>query len=78
MISFCCGITNDRRVWTESDWNSLTWEDGKNGDLRAAYRVSKKYSEMAAWEFMEKEKPHFDLIALNPPGVFGLHPAKEG
>lgn len=49
----------------------LAWEDGKNGDLRIAYRVSKKYSEMAAWEFMEKERPNFDLIALNAPGVFG-------
>lgn len=51
----------------------FTWEDGKKGDLRIAYRVSKKYAEMAAWEFMEKEKPHFDLIALNAPGVFGSH-----
>jgi len=63
---------NGRYAWTEKDWTSLTWEDGKNGDFATAYRVSKKYSEKAAWEFMEKEKPNFDLIALNAPGVFGF------
>ena len=64
----------DRHTWTEKDWNSLTWEDGKKGSPRLAYAVSKKYAELAAWEFMEKEKPHFDLIALNAPGVFGYKP----
>jgi len=49
----------------------LTWEEGKQGNPAIAYSVSKKYAEIGAWEFMEKNKPHFDLIALNPPGVFG-------
>jgi hypothetical protein len=51
----------------------LTWEDGKKGNLGVAYTVSKKFAELAAWDFMEKEKPHFDLIALDAPGVFGFH-----
>jgi len=59
------------RTWTEKDWNSLTWEDGKKGNLGVAYTVSKKYAEMAAWEFMESQRPHFDLITLDAPGVFG-------
>jgi nucleoside-diphosphate-sugar epimerase len=42
------------------------------GSVYVAYSVSKKYAEKAAWEFMENEKPHFDLIALNAPGVFGF------
>ena len=49
----------------------MTWEDGKKGNLRVAYVVSKKSAEMAAWEFMGAQKPHFDLIALDAPGVFG-------
>jgi nucleoside-diphosphate-sugar epimerase len=28
-------------------------------------------AEKAAWEFMDKEQPHFDLAALNPPLVYG-------
>ena len=65
-------VTNLSRVWTENDWNSMTWEDGIHGDLATAYRVSKKFAEKAAWEFMETEKPQFDLITLAPPGVFGF------
>ena len=42
------------------------------GNVYVAYSVSKKYAEKAAWDFMENEKPHFDLIALNAPGVFGF------
>ena len=65
------GCADYSRVWTERDWNPLTWEDGVKGNSRVAYAVSKTYAEKAAWEFMEKASPHFDLIALNPPGVFG-------
>jgi len=67
------GRANVRRIWTEEDWNPATWEDGVSGTPGDAYRVSKAYAERAAWEFMGKEKPHFDLIALNPPGVFGFY-----
>jgi nucleoside-diphosphate-sugar epimerase len=63
---------NCRRVWTEADWSPRTWEDGVNGHIGVAYSVSKKFAEKAAWEFMDNEKPHFDLIALNAPGVFGF------
>jgi nucleoside-diphosphate-sugar epimerase len=66
--------SNIRRVWTEDDWNPSTWEDGLKGNISTAYGVSKTYAEKAAWEFMETENPDFDLIALNPPGVFGCTP----
>lgn len=29
------------------------------------------FAERAAWEFVEKEKPGFDLATINPPFVFG-------
>ena len=61
-----------RRTWTEKDWNPVTWEEGKDAkNPFIAYGASKKYAEKAAWEFMETEKPHFDLISLDAPGVFG-------
>ncbi|KAN0103237.1 NAD(P)-binding protein [Hyaloscypha variabilis] len=33
--------------------------------------ASKTFSERAAWEFMEKEKPNFALTTMYPPFVFG-------
>ena len=67
--------SDDRSVWTEEDWSEVTWEDGIKGDPSTAYRASKKYAEKAAWEFMEKEKPQFNLITLCAPGVFGYSPS---
>lgn len=41
-----------------------------------AYRGSKKFAELAAWDFVKNEKPQFDLVTLCPPMVFGpvVHP----
>ncbi len=33
--------------------------------------LSQTLAEKAAWDFMEKEKPGFDLVAINPSLVFG-------
>lgn len=35
------------------------------------YRGSKALAEKAAWNFVETEKPNFDLVTANPPMVFG-------
>ena len=34
-----------------------------------AYRASKTLAERAAWSFVEKEKPGFDIATINPPSV---------
>jgi dihydroflavonol-4-reductase len=55
----------DGRVLTDADWNtgsSLT---------RNPYYYSKTMAERAAWEFMEREKPGFDLVVINPFLVIG-------
>jgi dihydroflavonol-4-reductase len=55
----------DGRVLTEADWNtgsSLT---------RNPYYYSKTMAERAAWDFMEREKPAFDLVVINPFLVIG-------
>lgn len=54
----------------ESCWNPVTWEEAA-GEPSAAYRGSKKLAEKAAWDFMDNEKPAFDLVTLNPTLVFG-------
>jgi nucleoside-diphosphate-sugar epimerase len=40
------------------------------------YNVSKKRAEQAAWEFMQRNSPPFDLVALNPDIIIGpmIHP----
>jgi nucleoside-diphosphate-sugar epimerase len=45
------------------------FQDPKNA--YRAYRASKTFSERAAWDFIEKEKPQFTLTAMCPPFVFG-------
>lgn len=57
-------------LYTEKSWNPNTVEDAIK-DKMAGYRVSKTLAERAAWDFIEKEKPNFDLATVNPPLVFG-------
>lgn len=58
-------------VLTEEDWNTRSSLD------RNPYYFSKTLAERAAWEFVEKEKPGFDLVVINPFLVIGpsLSPA---
>lgn len=52
-------------VYTEKDWNetsSLT---------RNPYYYSKTLAERSAWDFVEKEKPAFELVVVNPGVVIG-------
>jgi nucleoside-diphosphate-sugar epimerase len=58
------------KTYTEADWNPITWELGLENALNG-YRASKKLAETAAWEFVEREKPGFEIATINPPMVFG-------
>ena len=72
--SFASVIDVDRKApphftYTSTDWNPLTYQeaaDNNSSDV-VAYRGSKKFAELAAWDFMEREKPGFDLVTLCPP-----------
>jgi len=57
-------------VYNEDVWNPVTFEEATK-DPATAYRGSKTLAEKAAWEFVEKEKPNFQISTLNPPFVFG-------
>ncbi|KAJ5385907.1 NAD(P)-binding protein [Penicillium cosmopolitanum] len=48
------------KVYSEADWCPIT-VDQANDNPANAYRASKTFAERAAWDFVEKEKPHFDL-----------------
>ncbi|KAK6460303.1 osmotic stress induced protein [Scheffersomyces coipomensis] len=63
---------------SEDDWHSVTLEEGKNGDLSAAYPASKKFAELAAWDFVKDEKPNFQLSTILPGSVFGPQAFESG
>ncbi|KAF7158768.1 hypothetical protein CNMCM5623_003932 [Aspergillus felis] len=65
-------------AYTGAHWNPITYEESVHPATCAvvAYRGSKKFAELEAWNFIEREKPPFDLVTLCPPMVFGpiIHP----
>lgn len=63
--------TAEPRTYTEDDRNPDSWETAMAGTLNVAYCASKKFAEQAAWDFLEVEKPIFDIVVLNPPMVYG-------
>ncbi|KAH8680663.1 NAD dependent epimerase/dehydratase [Xylariales sp. PMI_506] len=68
-------------TYTGKDWNPLTYEQAIDPatDSVMAYRGSKKFAELAAWEFISERKPQFDIVTLCPPMTFGpiAHPVKD-
>ena len=53
------------QVLTEADWNE------KSTLRRNPYYLSKTMAERAAWTFVERERPSFDLVAMNPFMIMG-------
>lgn len=46
-------------------------EEGLGPDKSTTYRASKKLAEKAAWDFVESDRPKFDVVTICPPMVFG-------
>lgn len=69
------GLRDDKnKVYTEADWNPVTYDDlAKTGDnfKGLTYLASKTFAEKAAWDIIEKGGVGFDVVALNPPMVYG-------
>jgi len=62
--------TNHEKTYSEKHWNPVTEEEAVQNPANA-YRASKTFAERAAWEFVEKEKPNFDIATICPPLVLG-------
>ncbi|KAE8390787.1 NAD(P)-binding protein [Aspergillus alliaceus] len=62
-------VKQHAKVYSEEVWNPVTWEEAM--DPAQTYRASKTFAEKAAWDFVEKEKPNFDIATINPPLVLG-------
>ncbi|ETN41810.1 uncharacterized protein HMPREF1541_03747 [Cyphellophora europaea CBS 101466] len=58
-------------TYSEKDWNPVTWEEAVAGSGPVAYSASKVFAEKAAWDYIEKHKPHFTLAAVCPPMIYG-------
>ncbi|VUC35164.1 unnamed protein product [Clonostachys rosea] len=63
-------LSDPNHTFSEESWNPDTAADIHRSPA-TAYRVSKKLAEKAAWDFVETEKPNFDLVTVNPPLVVG-------
>jgi nucleoside-diphosphate-sugar epimerase len=61
---------NPPKVYDESSWAPWTWEDALQQPGRA-YAASKVLSEKAGWEFVQTQKPNFDLATINNTYTFG-------
>lgn len=57
-------------TYSEKDWNPITHEQALQ-NTNYGYRASKTFAEKAAWEFVEKNKPNFDIATICPPMVLG-------
>jgi dihydroflavonol-4-reductase len=63
LTSSMAAVTDEpdgRQVLTGEDWNT------RSSLQRNPYYFSKVQAEHAAWDFMSRERPTFDLVALNP------------
>lgn len=60
-------------VYSEKDWNPMTWEEATKADPITAYCASKAIAEKAMWAWMESSKDsiNFSLTTITPPWVFG-------
>ncbi|KIW13351.1 hypothetical protein PV08_08539 [Exophiala spinifera] len=63
-------MPNHPDEYNETVWNPTTMEQALN-DFALTYNASKKFAELAAWDFLRDKKPAFSLATINPPFVFG-------
>lgn len=63
-------------TYTGDDWNPLTYEESIKAEPVIAYRGSKKFAELEAWNFIKRNNTSFDLVTFCPPMTFGpvVHP----
>ncbi|KZS87359.1 NAD(P)-binding protein [Sistotremastrum niveocremeum HHB9708] len=77
ITSSCASVISEEKgdwpghVYTEADWNPITWEAANDGSWAHAYYGAKTYAEKSAWKFLEEQKPNFEVVTICPPYIFG-------
>ncbi|KAF2101091.1 dihydroflavonol-4-reductase [Rhizodiscina lignyota] len=61
---------NPPKIYDETCWNPVRFEQAQES-ANIAYRVGKTYAEKAAWEFVENERPNFQVATILPTLVLG-------
>lgn len=49
-------------MYSEKDYNPITYQQAVEADSVTAYLASKRFAEAAAFEFVEKNKPQFGIF----------------
>ncbi|KAJ7092099.1 hypothetical protein C8R43DRAFT_1141945 [Mycena crocata] len=71
VISSIATVYNPDDRYTDRDWNPITKEFALTGGIEmATYAASKKFAELALWEWADKH-PHVEVTTLNPPFFYG-------
>ncbi|KAJ7040586.1 hypothetical protein C8F04DRAFT_239943 [Mycena alexandri] len=64
-------VMNPKDSYTDKDWNPVTREFAlTGGNQMATYAASKKFAEVALWEWADRH-PHVEVTTLNPPFFYG-------
>ncbi|CAI7672290.1 unnamed protein product [Penicillium viridicatum] len=60
-------------VYSEADWNLTPYEvaAAQGAPSALAYSTAKALAERAAWDFVNENKPTFDITTIMPPMVYG-------
>jgi len=59
-------------AYSEKDWNPVTAASATESKSAVlGYNASKKLAELAAWQFLNDNKPAFDLTVINPDIIVG-------
>ena len=58
-------------VYSEKDWNPVTYDQAKSGPGPLAYTASKKFAEKVGWDFVKENKPNFDVSTICPAMIYG-------
>lgn len=61
---------NNQLSFNEKSWNDVKYEDAIK-DAVGGYYGAKSFAEKLAWDFVDEQKPSWDLVAVNPSYVFG-------
>ncbi|KAK2686238.1 hypothetical protein QWA68_014687 [Fusarium oxysporum] len=69
-FSAVVNIKHPEKTYREHHFNPITREEAYEDGVQA-YRASKTFAELAAWEFMQVKKPGFSLTNMNPPLILG-------
>lgn len=67
------GPNREGFTYTAQHWNPATYQDAlaQGGAGAFSYSVSKKLAEQAAWDYVQNEKPHYEIATICPPMIYG-------